>query len=272
MKSIIVDVSKCTGCFNCQIACKDEHVDNDWLPYAKRQPEVGQFWMKLDEVVRGTAPKVKLSYVAQPCMHCADAPCIPACTKNAIVRRKDGIVLIDPETCVGDGDCISGCPYGAIYKNEETKMAQKCTMCAHLLDRGWKEPRCVDACPTDALTFGEVEDLKGKGAEVLHPEYGTKPNVIYFGLPKRFIAGALVDKGTNECLQDALVVATDTGTGKTYSSKSDNYGDFWFEGLEVEHKYSIKVEKTGYEPKIIDPVTTEKDVNLGDIFVSRAGS
>jgi Fe-S-cluster-containing dehydrogenase component len=78
MKVFVIDVSKCNGCYNCQLVCKDEHVDNDWTPYAKPQPELGHFWLKLNEKVRGQVPKVKMSYVPRPCMHCDNAPCIEA--------------------------------------------------------------------------------------------------------------------------------------------------------------------------------------------------
>ncbi len=62
MKVFVHDTSICNGCYNCQIACKDEHVANDWTPYAKPQPEIGQFWLKLTENVRGQVPRVKVAY------------------------------------------------------------------------------------------------------------------------------------------------------------------------------------------------------------------
>ena len=64
-ESFLIDVSICNGCYNCQIACKDEHCSNDWAPYAAPQPEIGQFWLKVHEHIRGTVPKVKMHYV--PC-------------------------------------------------------------------------------------------------------------------------------------------------------------------------------------------------------------
>ena len=66
-KVFCIDVAKCNGCYNCQLACKDEHVGNDWAPYAKPQPEIGQFWCKLQENVGGTIPKVKIHYISQLC-------------------------------------------------------------------------------------------------------------------------------------------------------------------------------------------------------------
>ena len=174
MKSFVIDIAKCNGCYNCQIACKEEHVGNDWTPYAKPQPDTGQFWMKMHEKVRGSVPKVKVTYVPTPCMHCSDARCIASCAPGAIYRRDDGLVLIDPVKCTGCMSCLDVCPYGSIYFNRDMNLAQKCTGCAHLLDKGWKEPRCADVCPTGAIRFGEEEELKSliDGAEVLFPEEG----------------------------------------------------------------------------------------------------
>ena len=63
MKAFVIDLSICNGCYCCQIACKDEHVANDWTPYAKPQPDTGQFWIGITEQVRGQVPKVKVSYI-----------------------------------------------------------------------------------------------------------------------------------------------------------------------------------------------------------------
>jgi len=266
MKALVIDASKCNGCYNCQIACKDEHVGNDWTPYAKPQPDTGQFWMKLSETVRGTVPKVKVSYVPEICRHCDNAPCIPSCQEKAIYKRDDGIVVVDPEKCRGSRNCIDACPYGAIYFNWDLNIAQKCTMCAHLLDKGWKEPRCVDACATGALNFGEEDDLKEliSKAEVLNPEFKTKPRVYYIGLPRRFVAGAVYDPEEEECIEGATVTLTDSETGEKFATKTDNFGDFWLEKLKVS-AYSLAIEKNGYNLKDIESISTEKDVNVGEI-------
>lgn len=158
MKAMVIDINICNGCYNCQIACKDEHVGNDWTPYAKPQPDTGQFWMKVTDHVQGSVPKVRVRYMHDICQHCEDAPCITVCTAKAIYKQEDGIIIIDPTKCTGGRQCQDACPYDAIYFNTDLNIAQKCTFCAHLLDDGWKEPRCVDSCPTSALKFGEEED------------------------------------------------------------------------------------------------------------------
>jgi tetrathionate reductase subunit B len=264
---MVIDTSKCNGCYNCQVACKDEHVDNDWTPIAKPQPDTGHFWMKVTDIVQGTVPKVRVRYMHDICQQCDEAPCMPACKSKAVYKREDGVVIIDPEKCTGGRDCIKACPYDVIYFNDELNIAQKCTFCAHLLDKGWKEPRCVDACPTGALTFGEESELKDllARAEVLKPEAGAKPRVYYIDLPnKYFIAGAVYDPAEDECLEGATVTLFD-GRGKELAvAETDDFGDFWFEGLEV-GEYALGIEKAGFLAHRIDKVSTEKDMNVGDI-------
>ena len=266
MKAIMIDVGRCCGCYNCQLACKDGHVDNDWTPYAKPQPETGQFWMKVEEHVCGTIPKVKMHYVPTLCNHCDKPPCIDACPDQAITKRTDGLVLIEPERCTGCKTCLAACPYHAIYFNDELRLAQKCTGCAHLLDHGEKVPRCVEACPTDALMFGEEEDLQIDGATVLAPETGAAPRVSYRNIPGKFIAGTVYDPVAKEVLIGARCLLT--SGGKVVETFTDAYGDFWFKDLPV-GRYTVSIEAKGFRGKYFSDLTTAKDVNLGDIGMER---
>ena len=155
------------------------------------------------------------------------------CQDKAIYRRADEIVIIDPKKCTGYQDCIHACPYGVIYYNRARDRPEM-TLCAHLLDHGWKEPRCVTACPTEALTFvqdGEAEALDDR-YETLKPEENTLPTVIYLGLPMPFIAGEVYSPLEDACLEEVLVEAVAVSTGDVVSVFSDNYGDFWLQGLE----------------------------------------
>lgn len=265
-KVMVIDINKCNGCYNCQVVCKDEHVANDWMPYAKPQPDTGQFWTKVTDVVRGTVPKVKVSYLHDMCQHCDEAPCIEACSQKAIYKRDDGIVIIDPEKCRGHKSCVEACPYQVIYFNDDLNIAQKCTFCAHLLDKGWKETRCSDACPTGAFTFGEEKDLKDliSKAEPLRPDLKVKPRVYYIGLPKSFIAGEVYDPEEDENIEGATATLTNLETGKKSTTKTDSYGDFWFKELES-GAYSLLIENKGYHSHKLGPIDATKDVNVGDI-------
>ena len=77
---MVIDIAKCNGCFNCFLACRDEHCGNDFPPYSASQPQTGQSWMQVIEKERGKYPKVKVAYTPVPCMHCDDASCIKAAT------------------------------------------------------------------------------------------------------------------------------------------------------------------------------------------------
>ena len=272
---LLIDISKCNGCYNCFLACRDEHCGNDHYPIAAPQPYSGHFWMRVIERERGSFPRVKVAYTAVPCMHCEKPACVEQAGDGAVYKRPDGIVIIDPVKAKGRKDIVSSCPYRVIYWNEELQLPQKCTLCAHLLDEGWKEPRCVEACPTGALMFGDLDDagseiaqaLKAANVEALHPEYGLDPKVVYHGLPKRFIAGSVVlADNPDECPEGVKV--TLKGPGTTLSAGTDNYGDFEFEDLEPDTEYSLKIEQPGYQPQELT-VKTRIDTCLGDIVLSK---
>jgi Fe-S-cluster-containing dehydrogenase component len=273
--SILIDVHKCNGCYNCFLACRDEYYGNEYPSYSAAQPLNGQFWMQIKEIERGTYPKPKLAYIPTPCMHCEDAPCIDAAKDNAVYRRPDGIVLIDPEKARGQEAVVHACPYRVIFWNQEKELPQKCTLCAHRLDAGEKVPRCVESCPTGALVFGDLDDpgseiaklAAGDTTEALHPEFQTRPQVLYQGIPKRFIAGEVVLKDRqDECAEGVLI--TLTGDGVKRQTRSDSYGDFEFEGLDKNSAFQVSIAHDGYEPRQVD-VVTRTDVNLGEIVLER---
>lgn len=274
MKVFTVDLSLCNGCYCCQIACKDEHVANDWTPYAKPQPDTGQFWIGLTEEVRGHVPHVKVTYTPLMCNHCDDAPCIEDCKVDAIYKRDDGIVIIDPVKCTGCKICADTCPHNSIYFNEQLNIAQKCTGCTHLLDNDpeWTVPRCVDQCPTEALRFGEEEDFKDfiSEAEIINPEAGTKARVYYKSLPKKFVAGTLYDPGEKEVIIGATCTMKDDESGATFTEATNNFGDFWFKELEDDRTYTLTLEKDGTS-KTVDGIMTDIDRGLGDIPMDMGG-
>lgn len=273
---MVIDISRCTACYCCFAACKDEYWDNSYLPYSAPQPKHGQFWINLVKKERGTYPCIKVAYVPVLCMQCDDAPCIKAAKDGAVYRRPDGIVIIDPQKAVGQKQIVDACPYHVIFWNEEKQLPQKCTFCVHMLEEG-KIPKCVQVCPSQALIFGDLDDpksevsklVKSGKAEVFHPEYNIKPNVYYIDLykmTKLFIAGSAVFKDTDECAENVKLTLEDKQTGETRTTVTNNYGGFEFDGLNV-GKYSVKLECDGYAPKIID-VDLKTDSYLGYITLS----
>ncbi len=296
---MVVDITRCNGCYNCFLACRDEHCGNEFPPYSASQPRTGHYWMRVVEKERGQYPKMKVTYTAIPCMHCDKPRCVEVARAGAepdvIYQRDDGIVLIDPGKAAGRKDLLSSCPYRVIFWNEEKQLPQKCTFCAHLLDKGWKEPRCAEACPTRALVFGDLDDpesdvsrlVASGNTEALHPEYGMADKVAYIALPKRFVAGTVVLGDTDGCGEDAEITleARETprsggalnpesvlaGTATLRSTRADNYGDFEFEGLASNATYVVTVAVAGYQTQEL-MTRTNQDVYLGEITLVPSGT
>lgn len=272
---LVIDISKCNACYCCFVACKDEYWENDFPPYSASQPRHGQNWINLAKSERGKYPYIRVAYMPVPCMQCQDAPCIKAAKDGAVYKRDDGIVIIDPQKAVGQKQLVDSCPYGAIYWNEESNLPQKCTFCVHRLEEG-EIPRCVQSCPAGAMIFGDLDDpqsevsqrLKTGGIEVYHPEWNTQPNVYYIDLHKvtrHFIAGSVVYGDTDECAEH--VMATLNYDGQTATKKTNNYGDFEFDGLDA-GKYTIKLEAVGYATKSLD-IDLKTTEYLGQIILEK---
>ncbi|MDD6024323.1 MAG: 4Fe-4S binding protein [Oscillospiraceae bacterium] len=262
-KVFLIDVARCSGCYNCQLACKDEHCGNDWRPYAAPQTPTGQFWCRVQEHVCGTIPKVRIHYIPGMCNHCEKAACMEVCPEHAISRRPDGLILIDPDRCSGCGKCQEACYYDdVIYLNRETGIAQKCTGCAHLLDHGDKQPRCVDACPTDAMQWVE-ESLVGDARPA---KEGIGAKVYYKNIPGKFIGGTVYDPVEKEVIIGGKCVLTN-GV-ESWTTETDSYGDFWFKNLKV-GTYSLTISCEGFADLHFEGLSTEKDLNLDDLPMTR---
>ncbi|MBN1820603.1 MAG: dimethylsulfoxide reductase subunit B [Prolixibacteraceae bacterium] len=158
------DSSACSGCKTCQVACKDK---ND-LP-------VGIRWRRVYEISGGGweqegdtwVSKVSSYFLSLSCNHCANPVCLTSCPTEAIVKRDDGIVVIDPERCMGCRYCEWVCPYSALQFDKQKGQMTKCDFCFDYLEEG-KQPSCVAACPMRALDFGEIEVLKGKYGDTIN--------------------------------------------------------------------------------------------------------
>jgi Fe-S-cluster-containing dehydrogenase component len=267
MKTILVDPSKCVACMNCQIACKDEHFGNDWSPIAAPQPD-GQFWIKIREREVSTGARLKMQRTPVMSQQCAKASCMDACATRAIYRRDDGIVIIDPTKCNGCGACKDACPYDVIYSNDELAIMQKCTFCAHLLDVGRERPRCVDGCPSDALSFVDSDDLTEENMyaplERLKPGTGNEPQVAYVNLPKPFVGGEVYSTDGKVPFPNVKVSARHQVTGASFSAVTDTFGDFDITGLKPGF-YTLTFEKEGFSAKSIKNLDLRDAKNIGQV-------
>ena len=271
---MVIDLNKCVGCYSCFLACRDEFAGNEYAPYSAPQPMTGMNWMKIIDQERGQFPKVKVTYTPIPCMHCANPGCMKAALNGAIYKTKEGIVIIDPVKAKGQKQIVNACPYRVIEWNEELQLPQKCDFCAHMLAKGEKIPRCVEACPPRALSFGDLDDPHSEVAkliasgktEVLHPEFSLKEQVKYIGLPKKFVAGTVIYDNTDTCAKDLKVSLI--GDDKSLETKTNGFGDFEFDGLADNTNYTVSIEAQGYKPRRIK-ARTSKDLYLGEIRLKK---
>ena len=258
-KIFLVDVARCNGCHNCQIACKDEHCGTSWLPYAAEQPDTGQFWCQVKQEVHGSVPKVNMTYLP---LIGAQTEAIREYAPEVLMDRGDGLVVIDPEKAKGREDIAE--KFEGVYWNAELNIPQGCTGCAHLLDDGWTVPRCVDFCSTGALQFGEAEDFD------LSDAVPSKPgsHLYYRNLPGRRICGTVADRSINEVIIGAKVTISDAATGEAVVIETDELGDFIYKNA-AEGEFDVLIEAPGYVPCEYHVSTADDDAVIGEVLVER---
>jgi len=176
--AIVTDLDRCTGCQACTVACAQEN---------RLRPAV--LWTRVQEIgPDGRFPQLHMYFIPLACQHCADPACIKVCPTGASHKRSDGVVLIDHEKCIGCQRCQQACPYGVHHFDAEAKKMEKCTLCAHLVDRG-EIPACVRTCTTGARVFGDISDRSSQATRLfetagayafrLLPQAGTNPSAGY---------------------------------------------------------------------------------------------
>ena len=200
--SLAIDLSRCIGCNTCAVACK---VSNN-LPKDVWWNVVHTEGRDFADTSKGTyGGEMQLSWLPVNCMHCENAVCEEVCPTGATVKRDDGIVTVDEETCIGCKSCMEACPYDVrrlienepeyylelpigdpAAKSHKGGTVEKCDFCAGRIDRGEK-PACMELCPGRARYWGDLDDpesevsqfLSGRNATVLLEEEGTSPSVYY---------------------------------------------------------------------------------------------
>ncbi|RME22999.1 MAG: 4Fe-4S dicluster domain-containing protein [Deltaproteobacteria bacterium] len=172
-----IDLTRCTGCNACTVACKFEN--NTYLPGPgeKGGPVNYRAVVKQEG---GAFPNPVRRFISMSCMHCANPACLPACPVGAISKRaSDGIVLIDENLCIGCRNCEWTCPYGAPQYNPKTGKVEKCHFCKDRIDAGLP-PACVQTCVGDALhMLDDVTSPGGAVPEGFAPISMTNPSVVF---------------------------------------------------------------------------------------------
>ncbi len=178
-----IDLRKCIGCHACTIACKAEHQ----IPVG-----VNRCWVKTVE--KGTFPDTRRFFFPVLCNQCDAAPCVRICPTNALYKRRDGIVDLNGQSCIGCRACMEACPYDQLFIDPNTRTAEKCNFCANRVESRLL-PSCVSVCPTECRIFGDLDDPTSEVSRIVQreafmvrkPEKGTGPKVFYLGAEESVI-------------------------------------------------------------------------------------
>jgi molybdopterin-containing oxidoreductase family iron-sulfur binding subunit len=199
---MVIDLTRCReGCTACVDACREEnnvayHDDERWDVHWIRKVQ-----LRHKDEEGGEGKQMLLL-----CNHCDKPPCAQVCPVQATYKRDDGIVIVDHHRCIGCRYCMIACPYNARFFNfKESEewpnkefpkrshgVAEACTLCAHLLERG-EQPACAAACQgagAGAITVGDLNDpesgvsklIAANAVKRIREDLGTEPKVHYIGL------------------------------------------------------------------------------------------
>jgi formate dehydrogenase iron-sulfur subunit len=195
------DTTLCIGCKACEAACKEWNLlpaDNlglSGMSYDNTRALGATTWRHVafieqirqqpdghnDGRVTSMAPyQSNWLMMSDVCKHCERPGCLEACPTGALFKTEFDTVMVQQDVCNGCGYCVPACPFAVIELSPHDGKAHKCTLCYDRL-QGGLEPACAKACPTNAIQFGEVEELQqraGRRVEELQTQ-GVESAYLY---------------------------------------------------------------------------------------------
>jgi Fe-S-cluster-containing dehydrogenase component len=218
---LVIDLDTCVGCHACAVNCKEWNASGHSAPLTDLNPygpnAEGVWFNRVHSYEVADGENSRTVHFPRSCLHCEEPACVTVCPTGASYKRaEDGIVLVNPDTCIGCKLCSWACPYGAREFDEDAGVMKKCTLC---IDRIYNDnlapedrvPACVSTCPAKARHFGDLGDpnsdvsklVEARGGVELMPELDYKPVNRY--LPPR-----------RPRTQGAPTALPDTGSGDVH--------------------------------------------------------
>lgn len=208
---LVIDLDICVGCQACATSCKEWNTGGYSAPLSDHDPygadPSGAWLNRIHSYEVSDGDQSRTVHFPRSCLHCEEPDCVTVCPTGASYKReKDGIVLVNPDTCIGCKLCSWACPYGAREYDYDHGVMKKCTLC---VDRIYNEtipeedrvPACVRACPTGARAFGDLGDPNSAVSQQvaerdgfnLLDEFGYKPVNKYLPPRKKTLPEAQVE-------------------------------------------------------------------------------
>ncbi|WP_110954251.1 4Fe-4S dicluster domain-containing protein [Anaerosinus massiliensis] len=191
--AMLHDVSKCTACRACMVACKQwKNLPAEITPFDGAYQSHKDFSSKTYNLVRMNERvengKFHWDFIKVQCMHCENPACLKGCPEDAISKTATGAVVIDKDKCVGCGYCVINCPFDVPKIDEATHKSTKCNMCADRIENGMV-PSCAQTCPPTAIQFGPRDKMVALANTRLTELKKDFPNAQLYGVDANGVGG-----------------------------------------------------------------------------------
>ncbi|HHY57381.1 MAG TPA: 4Fe-4S dicluster domain-containing protein [Chloroflexi bacterium] len=164
--AFLLDISRCIGCQACAAAC----MTGNELP-------TGTQYIHLIEQTRGEFPNLAGGFKNHRCYHCTDAACVKVCPTGALYKEA-GMTRLNREVCIGCAYCTDACPFDVPQIVDGR--SSKCDACASVTKAGG-EPWCVRTCPSDALRYGDRQEILAEARRRVEAIKARYPKARIYG-------------------------------------------------------------------------------------------